>query len=97
MIAYTKENGPDIWSSVDYINVNSPLIFNDRSLKESSLTYFKVMSYDLMNRRDTVTKHHTSVVDSAEVVENYLAIGAPPEKMNRKPPPAWSTILPDIY
>jgi chitinase len=95
MIAYTKENGPKIWSSVDYINVSSSLSFNDQSLKESRLTYFKVMSYDLMNRRDTVTKHHTSVVDSAEVVENYLAIGAPPEKMNRKPPHAWLLILSD--
>jgi chitinase len=41
------------------------------------------MSYDLMNRRDNVTKHHTSVVGSSETIEHYLAIGAPPEKMNR--------------
>ncbi|KAF1915773.1 glycoside hydrolase superfamily, partial [Ampelomyces quisqualis] len=61
MIAYTKKTGPQIWPSVDYINV---------------------MSYDLMNRRDNVTKHHTSVADSARVIENYLAIGAPAEKMN---------------
>jgi chitinase len=42
------------------------------------------MSYDLMNRRDTVTKHHSSVVDSLETIQNYLDIEAPPEKMNRK-------------
>jgi len=42
------------------------------------------MSYDLMNRRDNVTKHHSSVADSAETIENYLGIGAPPEKINRK-------------
>jgi hypothetical protein len=42
------------------------------------------MSYDLMNRRDKVTKHHSSVAGSAETIENYLAIGAPPEKINRK-------------
>jgi chitinase len=41
------------------------------------------MSYDLMNRRDNVTKHHSSVVGSSETIEHYLAIGAPPEKMNR--------------
>jgi chitinase len=41
------------------------------------------MSYDLMNRRDNVTKHHTSVADSEQVIKNYLAIGAPPEKINR--------------
>ncbi|KAL5120800.1 hypothetical protein ACEQ8H_001281 [Pleosporales sp. CAS-2024a] len=61
MIAYTKENGPKIWPSVDFINV---------------------MSYDLMNRRDNVTKHHTSVVGSAACIERYLAIGCPPEKIN---------------
>lgn len=44
------------------------------------------MTYDLMNRRDTVTKHHTSVAGSIETIENYLAIGAPPEKINRKSP-----------
>jgi chitinase len=42
------------------------------------------MSYDLMNRRDTVTNHHTSVAESDQVVKNYLAIGCPAEKMNRK-------------
>ncbi|RMZ73660.1 glycosyl hydrolase family 18 [Pyrenophora seminiperda CCB06] len=61
MIAYTKETGPKIWPSVDYINV---------------------MSYDLMNRRDKVTKHHTSVAGTEDVIRNYLAIGAPREKMN---------------
>lgn len=40
------------------------------------------MAYDLMNRRDNVTAHHTSVAGATEVVENYLAIGAPPSKMN---------------
>jgi hypothetical protein len=41
------------------------------------------MSYDLMNRRDNVTNHHSSVVDSIQTIKNYLAIGAPPQKMNR--------------
>ncbi|KAH7091443.1 glycoside hydrolase superfamily [Paraphoma chrysanthemicola] len=47
-----------------------------------SVDYINVMSYDLMNRRDNVTKHHSSVAGSAETIENYLAIGAPPEKIN---------------
>jgi chitinase len=42
------------------------------------------MSYDLMNRRDNITKHHTSVADSLETINNYLAIGAPPAKLNRE-------------
>lgn len=40
------------------------------------------MSYDLMNRRDTVTAHHTSVKGATEAIENYLAIGAPADKLN---------------
>jgi hypothetical protein len=42
----------------------------------------KVMSYDLMNRRDTVTKHHSSVADSEATIKDYLAIGAPASKLN---------------
>jgi chitinase len=34
-----------------------------------------IMSYDLMNRRDNVTKHHTSIKDSLEAVNNYIDIG----------------------
>lgn len=48
------------------------------------LNLLKVMSYDLMNRRDKVTNHHTSVADSAKVIDHYLAIGAPAKKINRK-------------
>ncbi|KAJ4374761.1 hypothetical protein N0V83_001837 [Neocucurbitaria cava] len=65
MIAFTKDNGPKIWPSVDYINV---------------------MAYDLMNRRDNITNHHSSVAGSEDTIKNYLAIGAPPEKINRMSP-----------
>ncbi|KAI9374092.1 glycoside hydrolase superfamily [Aspergillus egyptiacus] len=61
MIAYTAEQGPKIWPSVDIINV---------------------MSYDLMNRRNNETKHHSSVVGSLDTIHAYLEIGAPPEKIN---------------
>ena len=40
------------------------------------------MSYDIMNRRDTVTMHHTSVASAIVTIENYIAIGAPTDKMN---------------
>lgn len=40
------------------------------------------MSYDLINRRDNVTGHHSSVQGSLDTINNYLEIGAPPEKMN---------------
>jgi len=44
--------------------------------------YINVMAYDLANRRDNVTKHHSSVAGSEEAIRNYLAIDAPPEKIN---------------
>lgn len=40
------------------------------------------MSYDLMNRRDTVMKHHTDIAGSLEAVELYTAIGLEPAKIN---------------
>lgn len=40
------------------------------------------MAYDLMNRRDNATNHHTSVAGAKEAIENYLAIGAPADKIN---------------
>ncbi|KAJ5335085.1 CAZyme family GH18 [Penicillium brevicompactum] len=60
-IAFTKEQGPKIFESVDYVNV---------------------MSYDLINRRDNVTDHHSGVQGSLDVINEYLAIGAPAEKLN---------------
>ncbi|KAJ5422198.1 Glycoside hydrolase superfamily [Penicillium cf. griseofulvum] len=60
-IAFTKEQGPKIFKSVDIINV---------------------MSYDLTNRRDNVTNHHSGVQVSLDTINEYLAIGATPEKIN---------------
>ena len=47
-----------------------------------SVDYINVMSYDLMNRRDNVTQHHTSVTGSEDTIKNYLDIGAPASKIN---------------
>jgi GH18 family chitinase len=47
-----------------------------------SLDFLNVMTYDLMNRRDTVTKHHTGVKLSLDAVDAYMANGAPPERIN---------------
>ena len=40
------------------------------------------MSYDLMNRRDNVTNHHTSVQGSLTAVDTYIQNGMTPAKMN---------------
>lgn len=47
-----------------------------------SLDFLNVMTYDLMNRRDNVTKHHTGVEASLASVNTYIANGAPPGKIN---------------
>ncbi|KAF2792970.1 carbohydrate-binding module family 18 protein [Melanomma pulvis-pyrius CBS 109.77] len=48
----------------------------------AAVDYINIMSYDLMNRRDTKTAHHTSVVGATTALENYLDIGAPVDKIN---------------
>ncbi|KAJ5390395.1 uncharacterized protein N7496_001463 [Penicillium cataractarum] len=47
-----------------------------------SIDFLNVMTYDLMNRRDTVTKHHTGVQLSIDSIDAYLENGMPPEKLN---------------
>lgn len=47
-----------------------------------SLDFLNVMTYDLMNRRDNVTKHHTGVESSLTAVDLYLDGGVSPAKVN---------------
>ena len=47
-----------------------------------SVDMVNVMSYDIMNRRDNVTNHHTSVQGSLDVIEDYMSMGLEPEKIN---------------
>ena len=47
-----------------------------------SLDFFNIMTYDLMNRRDNVTKHHTGIQLSLGSIEAYEKRGVPSEKMN---------------
>ncbi|TQS33844.1 hypothetical protein Golomagni_05797 [Golovinomyces magnicellulatus] len=62
MIAYTPSKAPEIWPSVDWVNV---------------------MTYDLMNRRDNITKHHTSVNESLKVIDHYIdKLYLDPKKIN---------------
>ncbi|KAI0540101.1 glycoside hydrolase family 18 protein [Xylaria digitata] len=41
-----------------------------------------LMTFDLMNRRDNTTKHHSSVKESLNTVEKYIELGIDPAKMN---------------
>jgi GH18 family chitinase len=60
------------------------LAYTKKSLPKisRSLNFLNVMTYDLMNRRDNVTKHHTGVVASLDAINAYLEAGVPPEGIN---------------
>ncbi|KAL7807504.1 glycoside hydrolase family 18, chitinase [Trichoderma aethiopicum] len=47
-----------------------------------NVDFINVMTYDMMNRRDGVVKHHSGVAESAEAIRRYLDRGAPPHKLN---------------
>lgn len=44
--------------------------------------FISVMTYDMMNRRDDIVKHHSGVADSREAMKRYIDRGAPPQKLN---------------
>jgi GH18 family chitinase len=48
----------------------------------ASLDFFNIMTYDLMNRRDNITKHHTGLQLSLTTINRYIENGVPPEKAN---------------
>lgn len=60
------------------------LAFTPKSLPHimDSVDFLNVMTYDLMNRRDTVTKHHAGKLLSRESLEAYISNGASPDKLN---------------
>jgi GH18 family chitinase len=60
------------------------LAFTQTTIPEicASLDFLNIMTYDLMNRRDTITKHHTGLELSVDAVEAYEKNGLPAQKMN---------------
>ncbi|KAK0099777.1 hypothetical protein ONS96_008273 [Cadophora gregata f. sp. sojae] len=51
-------------------------------LISKSVDFLNIMTYDLMNRRDIVTKHHTGVELSLDAINAYLENGLAPEQAN---------------
>lgn len=47
-----------------------------------SLDMVNIMTYDLLNRRDSYAAHHSSLVDSEASVQRYLDRGLPADKAN---------------
>lgn len=48
----------------------------------SSLDFLNIMTYDLLNRRDAVTRHHTAIALSLDGINAYLENGVTPEQAN---------------
>ncbi|EFX05557.1 class 5 chitinase 1 [Grosmannia clavigera kw1407] len=48
----------------------------------NSVDFLNVMTYDLMNRRNTVTTHHAGVENSLAAIDAYIAAGASPQRLN---------------
>lgn len=48
----------------------------------SSVNFLNVMTYDMMNRRDNVTAHHSGVENSLAAIDAYIAAGAAPQRLN---------------
>lgn len=44
--------------------------------------FLNVMTYDMMNRRDNVTRHHTGIQDSLGAIDAYVEAGAAPQRLN---------------
>lgn len=49
---------------------------------DAAVDFVNVMTYDLMNRRDTVTTHHTDINGSIGAIEAYLERGMTASKIN---------------
>lgn len=60
------------------------LAFTDKtvSLINEYVDFWNIMTYDLMNRRDNVTKHHTGVTLSLDAIDTYISRGVPASKSN---------------
>ncbi|GKU00281.1 extracellular chitinase [Fusarium langsethiae] len=51
-----------------------------RIMKE--VDFLNIMSYEMMNRRDNITMHHSGVENSQEAVQRYIDRGASPSRVN---------------
>ncbi|KAI0847860.1 carbohydrate-binding module family 18 protein [Daldinia vernicosa] len=60
---------------IAYAGPQAPSIF-------AAVDMVNLMSYDMMNRRDGTTSHHTSVKGAINATKMYLDLGLPPSKLN---------------
>jgi GH18 family chitinase len=64
--------------------VDIQVAFTQETLAEVTehLDFVNIMTYDLFNRRDNITMHHTGIDNSLIAIDTYLMNGVPPEKTN---------------
>jgi GH18 family chitinase len=48
----------------------------------NEVDFLNVMTYDLMNRRNNLTTHHSGVQNSKDAIQRYINLGASPEHLN---------------
>ncbi|OKL61195.1 hypothetical protein UA08_03153 [Talaromyces atroroseus] len=60
------------------------IAFTKKNLRDldNSIDFLNIMTYDLMNRRDNVTQHHTGVQMALDGLHAYLSNGLTPHKAN---------------
>jgi GH18 family chitinase len=83
--ALRQEIGPEKLLSLAVPGLQRDLIaFTDETVPriERQVDFLNIMTYDLMNRRDTQVKHHSGVQDSRQSIQRYLDRGVPREKAN---------------
>ncbi|KAI1800026.1 carbohydrate-binding module family 18 protein [Daldinia bambusicola] len=61
--------------TIAYTSEQAPAVF-------AAVDMVNLMSYDMMNRRDNTTSHHTSVKGAMKATKMYLDLGLPPSKLN---------------
>ncbi|KJZ77053.1 hypothetical protein HIM_03374 [Hirsutella minnesotensis 3608] len=49
---------------------------------DKAVDFVNVMTYDIMNRRENETNHHSSIEDSKKTIDTYIQRGMTPSKMN---------------
>ncbi|XWW92392.1 hypothetical protein V2A60_000315 [Cordyceps javanica] len=60
------------------------MAFTDATVPKiaESVDFVNIMTYDLINRRDTAVQHHSGIADSRASVQRYLNRGLPRSKAN---------------
>jgi len=60
------------------------LAFTPTTIPEilTPVDFLNIMTYDLMNRRDNITKHHTGLQLSLDSIDAYIERGVSPERIN---------------